>query len=188
MDDITQTHKPHIYPDGHRVWYPNIYASYEEFQKQQVLDTILKRIKLMVEFFKLSDTWTIQQLLDKIRTIDDNTMYLTSNLSYIDYNNLFKDFHETSMQTQHLKQLIYFVQQTFITYPVSDEITNVQDILIEILKNIKADLDLKWLLITTCQKRPIHTLSYKQITTILDYFDLDTHDDIYDDKQKMFYV
>lgn len=173
MDDVSQTHNPHICRDGSQVGFPNQYASYEEFRKENLLNLVFERLKLMVRFHEVV-TWSIQELVNKIKALHDNELFSVSIISNDEYDNLFKDFNKMSIQTQHLKQLIYFLQRSF---DPSEQITTIQENLSKILElySNKSDIDLKLLIVTTCQYTDLHMLSSDQLIAILWFFDIDAH-------------
>lgn len=174
MNDLEQTHTSHICSNGRQVWFPNEYTSYEEFRKEHLLNLVFERVKLMIRFHEVV-TWSIQELLNKIKTLHDNELFLGSNLPNVEYNNLFKDFNKMTIQTHHLKQLIYFLQRSFATYPPSEQMTDIKESLHTLIEiyGAKDDIDLKYLLITTCLDT--HKLSCNQLIDILWYFDIDAN-------------
>lgn len=172
MSDLEHTHRPHIFPNGTRVFYPNKFASYEAFQKDRLLNAIFKRVSLMGKFLTLSNTWPIIQLLDEIEAFHNTEMVIFSGLFINEVRNLFKDYNRMIIQIDHIKQLIYFLQQNYATYPQTEQIIDKQEILTNYLKfyEDKTDIDLKMLIAHACQETNI--LSYEKLTTILEYFEV----------------
>ncbi len=165
-----QTHKAHIYSDGSRVFFPKEYTTYEDFKKEYLLGLIFDQLKLMIEFLNSSSAWSIQELLEKIDSFHKNDTFIISNSTYDVFTKIYKEYDNMSIQINHLKHLIHFLQEECAQ--LSTQITEIQENLSAILKTYisKFDINLKMLLINKCKLQGCHTLTYDQLKKILYYF------------------